>query len=186
VTEQGRAGNAEWRRPNKFRLTYSYVERAQPTNEWERIETEEEAIMIACAARRRGRSSSNDHGQKNKTPVPVSAKSQCGNHHRKGQIHSAETITTGHSAETITTSKLSGRMVGDGAADQAEGRDGRTLRHPSCLARLRSHLLSTTGVPYAPTNHPSHRLPRGLSVIRSYGACSARAPCEHLLEERSK
>ena len=28
ITEQGRAGNAEWRRPNKFRLTYRHTGRA--------------------------------------------------------------------------------------------------------------------------------------------------------------
>ena len=53
VTEQGRAGNAEWRRPNKFRLTNSYVGRAQPTNEWARIKTDEDAKTIARAARAR-------------------------------------------------------------------------------------------------------------------------------------
>jgi hypothetical protein len=46
---------------------------------------------------------------KNKTPVAVCAKSQCGNRHRKPQIHSAETATTSHSAETATTLDISGR-----------------------------------------------------------------------------
>ena len=45
---------------------------------------------------------------KNKTPVPVSVKSQYGNHHRKPNFHSTETTTTGHSTETDTTSILSG------------------------------------------------------------------------------
>jgi hypothetical protein len=51
VTERGRAGNAEWRRPNLYRLTYYHVDRAAPTNDWERIQTQEEADMIARAAR---------------------------------------------------------------------------------------------------------------------------------------
>jgi hypothetical protein len=51
VTERGRAGNAEWRRPSLYRLTYHYVDRAAPTNEWERIQTQEEAAVIARAAR---------------------------------------------------------------------------------------------------------------------------------------
>jgi hypothetical protein len=101
VTEHGRAGNAEFRRPNLFRLTYRQVGNAKPTDEWKRLQTAKEAEMIARIARMAS-------ARKNRTPVPVSAKSQCGNHHRKRQIHSAETITTGHSAETITTSIFSG------------------------------------------------------------------------------
>jgi hypothetical protein len=156
ITEQGRAGYAEWRRPNKFRLTYSYVERALPTNEWERIKTNEEAIMIATAARRasdgRARKTESQWG---KTPCFSG-----GNPHRKRQIHSGETPTTGHGGKTPTTSKLSGRRVGDGAANLAKGSEARTVRQPSCLARLRSHLLSTTGAvlvprhPYLASAHP--------------------------------
>jgi len=52
VTEQGRAGNAEFRQPSKYRLTYRHVDRANPTNEWQRIHTVEEAEQIARAARR--------------------------------------------------------------------------------------------------------------------------------------
>jgi hypothetical protein len=147
ITEHGRAGNAEWRRPNKFRLTYSYVERAQPTNEWERIKTEEEAIMTAQAARRPGRNSLNGHGKKNKTPVPVFVKSQYVNRTEKAQIHSTETNTTGHGTETNTTSRISGRRVGDGAADLTEGKGDVSPQLP-CQARLRLQLLSTTRLPY--------------------------------------
>jgi hypothetical protein len=186
VTEQGRAGNAEWRRPNKFRLTYSYVQRAQPTNEWDRIKTDEEAIMIAKAVRRPGRNSSNGTGQKNKTPMTVLKSFQCQKRHQKPGFHSAETVTTSHSAETVTTSKLSGRRVGDGADDLAEGSDARTVRQPSCLARLRSHLLSTTGVPYWRPDQPSlASAPPRIVCHQELRRCSAQAPCEHLLEERS-
>ena len=41
ITEQGRAGNAEWRRPNKFRLTYRHTGRADQTDEWRRITTQD-------------------------------------------------------------------------------------------------------------------------------------------------
>jgi hypothetical protein len=51
VTEKGRAGNAEFRRPNLFRLTYHYVGRAEPTHEWRRIKAIEEAKKIATTAR---------------------------------------------------------------------------------------------------------------------------------------
>jgi hypothetical protein len=54
ITEQGRAGNAEWRRPNLFRLTYRPVGGAQATNEWQRIRTEDVAASTARNARGRG------------------------------------------------------------------------------------------------------------------------------------
>ena len=53
ITEHGRAGNAEFRSPNKYRLTYRHVDKARPTNEWRRIATMEEAVAIARAARGR-------------------------------------------------------------------------------------------------------------------------------------
>jgi hypothetical protein len=51
ITEAGRAGNREFRTPNKFRLTYQPVDRAKETDEWARIQTIEEAEGIAKAAR---------------------------------------------------------------------------------------------------------------------------------------
>ena len=51
VTERGRAGNAEYRRPNLFRLTYRSVGRALATDEWRSIKTEAEAKMLSKVAR---------------------------------------------------------------------------------------------------------------------------------------
>jgi hypothetical protein len=51
VTERGRAGNAEFRTPNKFRLTYRPTDDRGPTDEWRNIKTIEEAYAIAKAAR---------------------------------------------------------------------------------------------------------------------------------------
>jgi hypothetical protein len=51
ITERGRAGNGEWRRPNLFRLTYREVGNAQPTHEWRRIKTEQDAKLTARKAR---------------------------------------------------------------------------------------------------------------------------------------
>jgi hypothetical protein len=101
VTEPGRAGNADWRKPNVFRLTYRNTQNAKPTDEWALISTDEEAVEIARAART--------------TPAPKTDY-QCrktpnlggGNRHRKPPIHSTETDTTGHSTETITTLDISG------------------------------------------------------------------------------
>jgi hypothetical protein len=54
VTERGRAGNAEFRSPNKFRLTYRPSENVlrDGTHEWRKIETFEQAMKIARSARR--------------------------------------------------------------------------------------------------------------------------------------
>jgi len=101
ITEAGRAGNAEWRKPNLFRLTFRNTKYA-PTNEWQKV-TEEQANPIARTAR---------------IAAPRKIKTQCGkkpnfsagNPHRKRQIHSGETHTTGHSGETHTTLDISGQV----------------------------------------------------------------------------
>jgi hypothetical protein len=46
ITEHGRAGNAEYRTPNKFRLTYRNTDKDEPTNEWRRITKEEAELRI--------------------------------------------------------------------------------------------------------------------------------------------
>ena len=100
VTEVGRAGNAEFRRPNFFRLTYRHT-RYAPTDEWKKI-TEDEARFLAQSAR---------------TVRPSKTKSQWGkipifgggDPHRKPQIHTGETPTTSHTGETPTTLDISGR-----------------------------------------------------------------------------
>jgi len=59
ITEQGRGGNAAYRKPSQFRLTYvhskEYPRAAQlhePTNEWRLIKTIEDAERIAAEARK--------------------------------------------------------------------------------------------------------------------------------------
>ena len=88
VTERGRAGNAEFRTPNLFRLTYRPTGGAAETNEWRRIETSEGAEQLAGAARKAKRPKKQN----------LSAEKQTGfsaeNQHRKSQVHSAETSTT--------------------------------------------------------------------------------------------
>jgi hypothetical protein len=53
ITQHGRAGNADFRIPNKFRLTHQHAnDGAEPaTNEWRRFKTLEEAENIAKLAR---------------------------------------------------------------------------------------------------------------------------------------
>ena len=100
ITEVGRAGNAEFRRPNFFRLTYRHT-RYAPTDEWKKI-TEDEARFLARSARTVR--SSKTKSQWGKIPIFGG-----GNPHRKPQIHTGETPTTSHTGETPTTLDISGR-----------------------------------------------------------------------------
>lgn len=52
VTERGRAGNADFRTPSLYRLTFRETDRAAPTHEWRQIDTREAAEALAVAARR--------------------------------------------------------------------------------------------------------------------------------------
>jgi hypothetical protein len=55
ITQMGRSGNGEWRRPNKFALTHLPTkDNPKPTEDWKRIKTIEEAEVIAKAARNAG------------------------------------------------------------------------------------------------------------------------------------
>jgi hypothetical protein len=65
ITEHGRAGNAEFRSPNKFRLTYRDTENTQqPTHDWRRVKTVEDARNLAYEARRRVSKKQNSNGGK--------------------------------------------------------------------------------------------------------------------------
>jgi len=69
VTEHGRAGNAEWRTPNRFRLTYKHTNSAGPTHEWKRIQTTERASEKAKEARKPIIARARTNQPKNKMPV---------------------------------------------------------------------------------------------------------------------
>ena len=105
ITEPGRAGNAEWRRPSLFRLTYRNTKYA-PTNEWQKI-TEEQTEQIARAARIAPPRKTKSQWRK----MPNLSGGKCT---ENPQIHSTKTTTTGHSAESTTTLDISGQ-VGQGA-----------------------------------------------------------------------
>jgi hypothetical protein len=102
LTEAGRAGNAEFRRPNRFRLTYRHSAHAEPTHEWKTIDTDEQATHLAAAAR--AASSGKLENQWRKTPA-----FNGGNRHRKAKFKGAETATTSHGSESATTLDISGR-----------------------------------------------------------------------------
>ena len=78
VTQYGRAGNGEFRIPNTFALTHMPVDEQRPTNDWAKIETIEEAEIVAGAARNKqkasiGKRSSTRYGKRSSNPkLPVS------------------------------------------------------------------------------------------------------------------
>jgi hypothetical protein len=51
VTERGRSGNAEFRTPSLYRLTYRHTEKSGPSDEWRRYDTIEQAKAVATVAR---------------------------------------------------------------------------------------------------------------------------------------
>ena len=52
LTRPGRAGNGEFRSANLLRLTYLPAHGKNPTDEWRRIESIEQAEQVACRARK--------------------------------------------------------------------------------------------------------------------------------------
>ena len=51
VTEHGRAGNAEYRQPNRFRITYRNSDYGSATDDWRKVKTPDDANTIARQAR---------------------------------------------------------------------------------------------------------------------------------------
>jgi hypothetical protein len=102
ITEAGRAGNAEYRKANYFRLTYLNT-KVGPTNEWEKI-NENDADSIVRAAR--SASTPKTKNQCRKTTV-----FDDGNRHRKQESPVPVSGTTGPPPETITTSISRGRAT---------------------------------------------------------------------------
>jgi hypothetical protein len=90
ITEAGKAGNADFRAPNKFRLTYKQTDKTEPTDDWRKIRTVADALMIAEAARAPIKRAK----KKNEIPVAVNANFGDGFRHRKPNSPVAETITT--------------------------------------------------------------------------------------------
>ena len=67
ITRQGCAGNAGFRQPTLYRLTYRHCgAHKETTDEWKRIGTMQEAQEIV----ERARLARSERGQKNKTPPP--------------------------------------------------------------------------------------------------------------------
>jgi hypothetical protein len=77
VTERGRSGNAGYRKPNLFRVTFlpGGTENGEPSDEWRAIKTLEQAEKLATAARESKADGYRPRRAKNKTPVPDFANS---------------------------------------------------------------------------------------------------------------
>jgi hypothetical protein len=71
VTAAGVAGAAQYRQPNRFRLTYVTGVDSSPTHEWRRITTREQATEIAAAARAARTARSYRVRRRSKIPVPA-------------------------------------------------------------------------------------------------------------------
>lgn len=110
VTEQGRSGNAEWRTPNRFRLTYKPTKAADPTHEWKRIPTDERATLLARNARNTAISGSRPpRSAKKQNPVGKNTGSSAQNPHQAPVLKSP---TTGQGAKPTLLSISRGGDLG--------------------------------------------------------------------------
>jgi hypothetical protein len=100
ITRHGRAGNAEFRSPSLYRITYRHCKRYQPTDEWRRI-GEADAKSIATAARRTSK--------KQKASVGKRPFSDGETHTETPLAPVGKTPTTVPVGETHTTLDISGR-----------------------------------------------------------------------------
>jgi hypothetical protein len=83
VTQRGKPSPGELRFPNYFRLTDRKTKAGDPTDDWKRIKTKEDAHIVARAARRAGQKSIPQCG---KPPlVPMGKNPHWGRHFSSGE-----------------------------------------------------------------------------------------------------
>jgi hypothetical protein len=123
ITREGRAGNAEWRQPNLFRLTYRHAEGipSDGTHEWKKIKTEQEAERLAKTGR----------AAKSKNQCRNAHRASDENRHRKRENHGAKIVTTAHSPSTVTTLDISGRVSPAEPASKARPPQGAVASEPA-------------------------------------------------------
>ena len=111
VTERGRGGNAEHRKPNMFCLTFIYSSRADPpTHDWRKIKTLDEAKQIARAARQAKDQRAVALGKRNKIPVrPTRTETGSATPNRKRENTGSSNWNHWASTESRTTSISRGR-----------------------------------------------------------------------------
>jgi hypothetical protein len=102
ITETGRSGNAKWRRPSRYRLTFRDAAGGyNGTHEW-RLITEEQAKAIVLAVRRQTAKKSKPSGGSSRVSV--------GKVHRKAKVHGGDSPTTDHGGDSPTTFDIPGRV----------------------------------------------------------------------------
>jgi hypothetical protein len=114
ITERGRAGNAEFRTPNKFRLTFRPTDRQGQTDEWRTIQTMEAAKDIASTARSPIRRGGLTNGAAKRTESGGGkSRFQCANSPLKSPSPGGENHHYGDSGEMPTTSIFRGGATVD-------------------------------------------------------------------------
>jgi len=113
ITQQGRGGNAEFRQPTHYRLTFiNNIDGEPPTDEWRRIRTLEQARTIAGEARKRV--------SKKKNPVSKSGTDVGVNSRTETASKPVSRTTPLSDAKMTPLSHISGRVDGRrSAADVA-------------------------------------------------------------------
>jgi hypothetical protein len=130
--KRGRAGNAEFRRPNLFRLTYRPTKGGCETDEWRQIQTVEQAEKIA--ARARGATAKNQwrRGRRKHFPVGETHTKLNGGNPHQASVGETPTNNSNFSVgETPTTLEISSHLVGeDGerAGRASKGSRGKAAR----------------------------------------------------------
>jgi hypothetical protein len=101
ISKPGYAGSAEFRAPNLFRLTYRPTKREEPTHDWRRITTMEQAKKLVREARPKKQNSSGGKGTMRSG----------GNHHRNPVVESTTTVIV---PKPPLLSRVSGRGLRGG------------------------------------------------------------------------
>jgi hypothetical protein len=102
ITETGRAGNAKWRRPSRYRLTFRDARGGYSgTDEWKSI-TEEQAKMLVQTVRQQAR--------KKSKPSGGFSRGSMGKTHRKAKNLGGDSPTTDHGGDSPTTFDIPGRV----------------------------------------------------------------------------
>ena len=107
IGRQGRAGNADFRQATLYLTTFLNIIDGEPTHNWRRIRTVDEAKRIAAAAR------SGQSPSKNRRPVGISHGELGGKTHTDNAISPAGETPTTAVAFSPTTSDISGGGRGD-------------------------------------------------------------------------
>lgn len=122
IARPGRAGNAEYRAPTLYRLTYRHMDAQAPTHEWRRVRTIEEAEAIVKQSREplaefeRRRRAKKDPRKKQKAGVGFAENSVVETHTESRVVPGVETHTTVPVGETHTTIDISGGREADTGA----------------------------------------------------------------------